>query len=68
MDDFLVVGCGDTGQEAMTNHDQNLFALLNQARERNLKLNPEKIKLRLQEVPLIGHSLTPQGLVPDLLK
>ena len=61
MDDFLVVGCGDTVQEAMANHDQNLFALLNRARE------PRKIKLLLQE-PLIGHLLTPQGLIPDLLK
>lgn len=28
MDDFLEVGCGDTVEKAMTNHDQNLFALL----------------------------------------
>ena len=68
MDDFLVVGCGDTVQEVMTNHDQNLFALLNRARERNLKLNPEKIKVRLQEVLFIGHLLTPQGLIPDPAK
>ena len=68
MDDFLVVGCGDTVEEAMTNHDQNLFALLDRARERNLKLNSEKIQLRLQEVPFIGHLLTPQGLIPDPAK
>ena len=68
MDDFLVVGCGDTVEEAMTNHDQNLFALLDRARERNLKLNSEKIHLRLQEVPFMGHLLTPQGLIPDPAK
>ena len=26
MDDFLVVGCGDTEEEAMKNHNRNLFA------------------------------------------
>ena len=31
MDDFLVVGCGDAVEEAMVNHDQNLFALLERA-------------------------------------
>ena len=46
MDDFLVVGCGDSVEEAMKSHDRNLFALLDRARERNLKLNPEKIKLQ----------------------
>ena len=66
MDDFLVVGC--TVEEAMVNHDQNLFALLDRARERNLRMNPEKIKLRQQEVPFIGHLLTPQGLIPDPAK
>ena len=68
MDDFLVVGCGDTVEEAIVNHDQNLFALFDRARERNLKMNPEKIKLRKQEVPFIGHLLTPQVLYPILQK
>ena len=68
MDDFLVVGCGDTVEEAMVNDDRNFFALLDRARERSLKLNPEKIKLRQQEVPFIGHLLTPQGLIPDPAK
>ena len=68
MDDFLVVGCGDTVEEAMAYHDQNLFVLLDRARERNLKLNSEKIKLLQQQVPFIGHLLTPQGLIPDPAK
>ena len=41
---------------------------MDRARERNLKLNPEKIKLRLQEMPFIGHLLTQQGLIPDYAK
>ena len=35
MDDFLVVGCGDTVEKAIKYHDRNLFALLDRARERN---------------------------------
>ena len=68
MDDFLAIGFGDTGEEAMANHDKNLIGLLERARERNLKLNPEKIQLRLREVPFIGHLLTPEGLIPDPTK
>ena len=37
-------------------------------RERNLKLNKKKARLRQQEVPFIGHVLTPEGLKPDPLK
>ena len=31
----------------------------------NLKLNPKKLKLRLSEVPVIGHLLTSTGVNPD---
>ena len=57
-DDFLICGVGDTAEEAMANHDQNLKAFLDRARERGLKLNPTKIKLRCSSVPFIGHVLT----------
>ena len=30
-----------------------------------MKLNPKKLKLRLSEVPFIGHLLTPGGVKPD---
>ena len=30
--------------------------------ERNLKLNDKKLKLRMQEVPFIGHVVTAEGL------
>jgi len=36
---------------------------LDQARERGLKLNHEKVKLRQSSVPFIGHY---KGLAPDL--
>ena len=35
-DDFLVIGFGDTDEAAIQNHDQNMKAFLERARERNL--------------------------------
>lgn len=49
----------------MEDHDRNLVALLERAREVNLKLNPKKLRLRLSEVPFIGHLLTSTGVKPD---
>jgi hypothetical protein len=64
-DDILITGQGETQEEALRDHDINLVALLQRAREVNLKLNPKKPKLRLNEVPYIGHLLTPDGVKPD---
>ena len=61
VDDILCVGGGDTYESAVKDHDRNLIALL----ERNIKLNPKKLQLIKQEVPYIGHVLTPDGLKPD---
>ena len=67
-DDFLICGFGDTTKAAMANHDQNLKAFLLRARERNLTINSEKLKLRQSQVSFIGHLLTAEGLRPDLSK
>ena len=64
-DDFVVVGYGDTTEAAIQDHDKHLEAFLNQCEERNLKLNDKKIKLRLTEVPFIGHVATADGLSVD---
>ena len=64
-DDFLVCGIGNTTEEALANHDLNLRAFLNRAREKGLKLNPTKVKLRCSSVPFIGHLLTDKGLAPN---
>ena len=39
--------------------------LMERCRERNAKLNKDKTKLRLEQVPYIGNLLTSQGLKPD---
>ena len=67
-DDILIIGFGDTMSEATDSHDRNLSAFLDRCRERNLKLTPDKVKLRLTEIPCMGHRLTAHGVQPDLSK
>ena len=64
-DDILVVGCGDTVEEATLNHDQSLLKLLERAKDVNLKFNSKKFNLRKSEVKFMGHVLTSSGLKPD---
>ncbi|KAK3736228.1 hypothetical protein QZH41_007340 [Actinostola sp. cb2023] len=64
-DDMLVIGYGDTQEEADRNHDENLKALLNRAREINLKFNIKKMNFRKTEVKFMGHVITKDGLKPD---
>ena len=46
-DDFVTVGFGDTVEAAIHNHDQNLRVFLQRCAERGVRLNPEKVQLRL---------------------
>ena len=62
------VGCGTTEEEAEIDHDKNLRAFLDRARERNLRLNAEKMKPKMTEVPYIGHLLKREGLRVDTKK
>ena len=67
-DDILVYGCGESEEEYMKDHDENLRRLLQRAREQNLKFNKKKLKLRLREVAYMGHILTRKGLRLDPIK
>ena len=49
-------------------HDRNLKAFLERARERNLRLNADKLKLKMTQVPYIGDLLTRKGLRVDTKK
>ena len=64
-DDILITGRGTSKEEAVKNHDANLLKLLERCREKNLKLNREKLQLKCTETPFIGHVLTPEGIKPD---
>ena len=50
-DDLLVFGKGEYIESATKDHEENLKNALQRARDRNLKLNKEKVKLRMTEVP-----------------
>ena len=67
-DDFVVVGKGDTTEEANSDHDKNLVAFFRLCDEKGLKLNAEKLKLRQPEVSFIGHIATGEGLKVDPAK
>ena len=64
-DDFLVYGRGTTREQALRDHDNNLEKFLERCKQHNLVLNSDKLKLRLDEVPFIGHVLTADGVRPS---
>ena len=59
IDDILVYG--ETKQE----HDKNLRATLQRAREQGVTFNPEKLTYCAQEVSYFGNRITSEGLKPD---
>lgn len=65
MDDIIVYGCGQTMESAIQDHDRNLTAVLQRARDVGLKLNKDKFKLRQTEVKYMGNILTADGIRPD---
>ena len=67
-DDILIVGSGNTEEEASIDHDRNLISLLERCRQRNLHLNAEKIQLRRPSTTFMGHELTRDGVKPDRRK
>ncbi|UYV75303.1 K02A2.6-like [Cordylochernes scorpioides] len=48
-DDILILGKGDSYEEALKDHDRNLENLFKTARQANLKFNINKVKPRLKE-------------------
>ena len=67
-DDFIVIGCGSTVEEATVDHDKVLMAFLERCKEQGVKLNTDKLNLRMTEVPFIGHIATDKGLRVDPVK
>lgn len=64
-DDILITGEGETKEAARRDHDHNLRQFMERCKEKNIKLNVEKFRLREEEVPYIGHRLTADGLKVD---
>ena len=67
-DDILITGQGEIEGEADEDHDRNLKSLLARCMEQNIKLNKKKSTFKCDGVQFIGHSLTKEGLKPDLAK
>ena len=63
-DDFIIVSCGTTIEEATTDHGKVIVKFL----ERGVKLNTDKLNLRQTEGPFIRHVATDQGLRVDPTK
>ena len=67
-DDIVVVSFGGTLDKAVKDHDHNLERFLMRCAARGVKFNAEKLKLRMREVPFIGHVATDRGLCADPAK
>lgn len=64
-DDILIVGCGETDELAIQDHDKNLLALMQRCREVKLRLSLNKLQFRVREVKFHGHILSAEGLRAD---
>lgn len=64
-DYILVVGCGDTDQQAENDHDLKLQALLEHCREVKLQLSLKELQFKVTKVKFHGHILSSTGLKPD---
>lgn len=64
-DDILVYGKGQDIAQAQQDHENNLKALLDRCREKSIKINKEKMKLRMEELTYMGHVIGKDGLKPD---
>ena len=49
-------------QAASKDHDKSLLAFLQRCEERGIHLNSDKLKLRMRDVPFIGHVATSEDL------
>lgn len=56
-DDVLVTGQGETKEADERDHDEKLRLFLSRCRQKNIKLNSEKFKLRQKEVPYTSSQL-----------
>ena len=64
-DDILVYGCGNTDEEAVRDHNRKLTALMDRCKQKNIKLNLDKLKLGLESVSYLEHVISKQGLSAD---
>ena len=59
-DNIVIYGCD------LADHDTNLKAVMEHARETGLHFNADKCKIRCTEIPLFGHIMDPSTSLADL--
>ena len=64
-DNIIVIGRGDSIDQAALDHDKTVLELLRRLTSHNLKLNPDKIRLKGQSAPFMGLLLTSDRLKPS---
>ena len=64
-DDVLVMGQGDTPEDAERDHDRHLLALMQRSKTCNLKWNPKKVQFKLSKVTFMGNIFSEEGVSPD---
>ena len=67
-DNILIFGIGDCQADTVKDHDIKLHKLLKRCREKGIKLNKSKAKLRKSEITFLGHKVSCNGLMPDPMK
>jgi len=67
-DDFIVIGCRSTLEEATVDHNKVLMAFLECCKEQGVRLNTDKLNLWMTEVQFIKHIATDKGLCVDPAK
>ena len=61
-DDILIYGSGENDKEAEEDHDRKIYALLQRCVEKNIKLNKDKLKLKVDSVAYLGFVISKEGL------
>ena len=64
-DDMVIYGVGETEEEATVDHNKKLRHFLQRCKEKGVKLNKRKLKLKCKQITYLGHLITEDGLKPD---
>ena len=65
VDDILVVGKGDSYEEAVADHDRKVILLFARLRPEPIKLNPSTTEFKKGQVKYMGHLITEDGVRTD---
>ena len=64
-DDILVYGEGETHKESEEDHDWRFIALMERCKQKDLRMNKDKLQFKLREVKFMGNIITDRGMRTD---